>query len=320
MANKNRPLYILKYLWDNTDEEHPAIITDILSHLEKNGINTNRKTVASDLADLQDSGFDIVFTKSRQNKYFIGSRTLELAELKMIVDAIQAAKFISESKSMALIEKVSALGSPHQSEQLKRRLYVEGKAKTTNETVNYTVDFLQSAIVSQVAVEFQYIEYTAKKEKELKHDGYWYRFSPYDLAWNNDCYYVLGWSEKHGKIVKFRVDRICHMKESIIAFIPPPESYDITEYFEQVFMMFEGEEHTVHLLCDNGLMKTIIDRFGEEVETRPFDNKSFIAVVEVSVSPTFYSWIFTFGSKIKIIEPTEIKEEYKKLLKKALNS
>lgn len=313
MANKNRPLYILKYLWDNTDEEHPAIITDILAHLEKNGIHTNRKTVASDLADLQDSGFDIVFTKSRQNKYFIGNRTLELAELKMIVDAIQAAKFISESKSIALIEKVSALGSPHQSEQLKSRLYVEGKAKTTNEAVNYTVDFLQAAINSKTAIEFQYIEYTAAKEKVLKYNGYWYHFSPYDLVWNNDCYYVLGWSEKHNKIVKFRVDRICHPRESVIAFNSPAESYNITEYFEQVFMMFDGKPCTVHLRCDNDLMKTIIDRFGEDVETKPFDEKSFIAIAEISVSPTFYSWVFAFGGKIEIIDPQEIKEEYKKM-------
>lgn len=318
MANKNRPLYILKYLWDNTDEEHPAIIKDIIAHLEKNGIHTNRKTVASDLADLQDSGFDIVLNKSRQNKYFIGNRTLELAELKMIVDAIQAAKFISESKSMSLIEKVTALGSPYQEEQLKRRLYVEGKVKTTNEAVNYIVDFLQSAIISQFAVEFQYIEYSAEKEKKLKHDGYWYRFSPYDLAWNNDCYYILGWSEKHRKIVKFRVDRICHMRKSDIAFFPQPDNYNIAEYFEQVFMMFEGKEHIVHLLCDNELMKTIIDRFGEEVETRPYDENSFIAITTVSVSPTFYSWIFTFGGRIKIIEPLEIKEEYKRMLEKAL--
>ena len=313
MANKNRPLYILKYLWDNTDEEHPAIITDILAHLEKNGIHTNRKTVASDLADLQDSGFDIVFTKSRQNKYFIGNRTLELAELKMIVDAIQAAKLISESKSIALIEKVSALGSPHQSEQLKGRLYVEGKAKTTNEAVNYTVDFLQAAINSKTAIEFQYIEYTAAKEKVLKYNGYWYHFSPYDLVWNNDCYYVLGWSEKHNKIVKFRVDRICHPRESVIAFNSPAESYNITEYFEQVFMMFDGKPCTVHLRCDNDLMKTIIDRFGEDVETKPFDEKSFIAIAEISVSPTFYSWVFAFGGKIEIIDPQEIKEEYKKM-------
>lgn len=174
MAEKNRPLHILKYLWDHTDEEHPAIITDILAHLGECGIQTNRKTVASDLVDLQESGFDIVCYRSRQNKYFIGSRSLELAELKMIVDAVQAAKFISESKSVALIEKVSSLASPHQAEQLRRRLYVEGKAKTTNENVNYTVDLLQSAIQSQIAVEFQYIEYTPTKEKILKYDGYTY--------------------------------------------------------------------------------------------------------------------------------------------------
>ena len=168
MAVKNRPLHILKYLWDHTDEEHPAIITDILAYLSECGIETNRKTIASDLVDLQESGFDVVCYRSRQNKYFIGSRSLELAELKMIVDAVQAAKFISESKSMALIEKVSSLASPYQAEQLKRQLYMEGKAKTTNKNTNYTVDLLQSAIQSQVVVEFQYIEYTPEKKKILK--------------------------------------------------------------------------------------------------------------------------------------------------------
>ena len=137
MSDKNRPLHILKYLWDHTDEEHPAIITDILAHLKRLGIHTNRKTVASDLVDLQGSGFDIVCNKSRQNKYFIGSRSLELAELKMIVDAIQAAKFISESKSISLIEKVSSLASPHQAEQLKRCLYVEGKDTSLHDYLLY---------------------------------------------------------------------------------------------------------------------------------------------------------------------------------------
>lgn len=150
MADKNRPLHILKYLWDHTDEEHPAIITDILAHLEGCGIHTNRKTVASDLADLQDSGFDVVCNKSRQNQYFIGSRSLELAELKMIVDAIQAAKFISESKSLTLIEKVSSLASPHQAEQLKRRLYVEGNQAQSSSSVRkgrfiFSINILSSS-------------------------------------------------------------------------------------------------------------------------------------------------------------------------------
>lgn len=317
MADKNRPLHILKYLWDHTDEDHPAIITDILAHLEECGIRTNRKTVASDLADLQDSGFDIVCNKSRQNQYFIGSRALELAELKMIVDAIQAAKFISESKSVALIEKVSSLASPHQAEQLQRRLYVEGKAKTTNETVNYTVDLLQAAIQTESSVEFQYIEYTARKKKELKHDGYLYRFSPYDLVWNNDCYYIFGWSQKHDKIVKFRVDRMYQPKLSAVAYHPRPEDYDISDYCERVFMMYEGKPCKVKLLCDNSLMKAIIDRFGEDVETHLHDDDSFSVVAEISASATFYSWVFTYGGKMKIVEPKAIRDEYERRLNEA---
>lgn len=177
MVDKNRPLYIFKYLWDNTDEDHPAIINDILAHLETNGIHASRKTIAADLVQLQECGFDVICTKSRQNRYFIGSRDLELAELKTIVDAVQAAKFISASKSRDLIGKLSSLSSPHQAEQLKRNLYVDGKAKTNNEAVYYTVDLLHNAINRGLTVEFQYIEYNARMEKALKHNGQVYRLS-----------------------------------------------------------------------------------------------------------------------------------------------
>lgn len=320
MSDKNRPLHILKYLWDHTDEEHPAIITDILAHLKRLGIHTNRKTVASDLVDLQGSGFDIVCNKSRQNKYFIGSRSLELAELKMIVDAIQAAKFISESKSISLIEKVSSLASPHQAEQLKRCLYVEGKAKTTNENVNYIVDLLQSAIQSKKSVEFQYIEYTPEKKKVLKNNGFTYRFSPYDLVWNNDSYYIFGWSEKHNKIVKFRVDRMQFPKDSMVEYHDRPADYDIRAYCEQVFMMYDGKRHVVKLRCDNSLMKVVVDRFGEDVGTYTSDDNTFIVEVEIAVSPTFYSWVFNYCGKIQIIEPKSIKEEYQARIKEASES
>lgn len=319
MADKNRPLHILKYLWDHTDEEHPAVITDILAHLEDAGIHTNRKTVASDLADLQDSGFDVVCIKSRQNKYFIGSRSLELAELKMIVDAVQAAKFISQNKSVALIERLSALGSPFQADQLKRHLYVEGKPKTTNEAVYYTVDLLHNVIQREKTVKFQYIEYTATKEKSLKHNGCYYTLSPYDLVWNNDCYYILGWSDRHQKVVKFRVDRMYKPVESTAAFHPRPEDYDIEDYCEHVFMMYDGTPCTVELLCENSLMKTMIDQFGEDVKTSIVDDQHFLAEVEVSTSPTFYSWVFTYGGKVKIQAPADIKDEYREQLKKALN-
>ena len=317
MAEKNRPLIVFRYLWENTDEEHPAIIKDILEYLESKGIHSNRKTVAADLLDLQDSGFDVVCTKSRQNKYFIGNRGLELAELKTIVDAVQAAKFISPTKSRSLIERLAALGSPYQAEQLKRNLYVDGKVKTNNESVYYTVDLLHHAIHNQKAVTFQYIEYTQKKEKVFKHDGQKYLFSPYDLVWNSDSYYVFGWSEgnHHDKIVKFRVDRMARLKETEFAFHPKPREYSIKEFCNRVFSMFEGEEYTVTLRCDNSMMKDLIDRFGKDVKTSVLDDKTFLAKVEVSVSQTFFAWVFSYAGKIKIEGPQKVKDAFLRQIK-----
>lgn len=319
MIDKNRPLYIFKYLLDNTDEEHPAIINDIIAHLESKGIHATRKTIATDLAQLQDCGFDVVCNKSRQNKYFIGTRSLELAELKLIVDAVQAAKFISTSKSYALIEKLSALGSPFQAADLKRALYVEGKPKTTNEGVLYTVDTLHHSIHHKKAVQFQYIEYTPRKEQSLKHNGQVYKLSPYDLVWSNDRYYIFGWSDSHNKVVKFRVDRMVHVAESFIPYHEKPAGYNIEELSKQVFMMYEGTPQTITLRCKNELMKTIIDKFGNDAITEILDDTCFQATVAVSVSPTFYSWIFTYGGKIEIVSPALVAEEYSKMLETALD-
>ncbi len=317
MTDKNRPLIVFRYLWNNTDEEHPAIIKDILSYLETLGIHSNRKTVAEDLKELQESGFDIVCNRSRQNQYFIGCRGLELAELKTIVDAIQAAKFITPSKSKLLVEKISSLGSPYQADQLIRNLYVDGKVKTNNDRVYYTVDLLHNAIQHQKTVVFQYIEYTPKKEKILKHNGRKYRVSPYDLVWNDDAYYVFGWSEgnEHDKVVKFRVDRIVNSTETDHRFHLKPKDYCIEKYCRKVFSMFDGEDYTVLLRCNNQVMKDIIDRFGETVNTKPHDDSTFLAEVEVSVSQTFFAWIFTYEGKIKILGPPEVKSKFQNQLK-----
>ena len=319
MVNKNRPLRIFKYLWEHTDESHPATTADIIEHLASLGITTTRKTIAEDVTELQESGFDIVCNRSRQNEYFIGSRYMEVAELKMLVDAVQAARFIYPKKSAELIGKVSALASPHQSIDLKRNLFVDGKVKTSNEAVYYSVDALHHAIQNSLAVTFQYIEYTADKKKVLKHNGQKYVLSPYDLVWCNDGYYVVGWSESHDKVVKFRVDRMVRMNISEKPFRVKPKEYDIAVFCRQVFSMYDGELCKVELKCKNALMKTVIDRFGEDVETMSLENGYFKAVVEVSVSPTFYSWVFTFDGGIKILSPKKVRQAYIDRLKSAEN-
>ena len=194
---------------------------------------------------------------------------------------------------------------------------MDGKVKTNNESAYYTVDLLHHAIQNRRVVTFQYIEYTQKKKKTLKHDGQKYLFSPYDLVWNNDAYYVFGWSEgnNHDKIVKFRVDRITNPCETELAFHKKPKEYNIKKFCKQVFSMYDGEDCTVTLRCDNSVMKDVIDRFGEGVKTTPLDDTSFLAEVEVSVSQTFFAWVFAYAGKIKIVEPQKVKSDFQKQLK-----
>lgn len=319
MVNKNRALYIFKYLWEHTDENHPATTKDIMEYLASCGIPTTRKTVAEDVNELQNAGLDVVCNRSRQNEYFIGSRHLELAELKLIVDAVQAAKFISSRKSVELIDKVSALASPHQAVELKRSLYVDGKVKTSNEKVYYIVDMLHTAIQSQKTVTFKYLEFTPEKQKAYRHKGQTYILSPYDLVWSNDAYYVFGFSESHGKVVKFRVDRIYGAELAEAPYHPKPNGYNISEFCRQVFSMYDGTPCTVELKCENALMNAVVDRFGEGVQTRKADCTHFIAVVEVSVSPTFFAWVFTYGGKVEILSPPTVKQAYREHLIAALN-
>ena len=208
MEKHNRTLLILQYLWETTDIEHPATIKDIIEYLSANGYTATRKTVTNDINDLISFGVDIDCQRSTQNRYFLDVRVFELAEVKLLVDAVQSSRFITTKKSKQLIEKLSTFVGPHQSEILHRQLYVDTRVKANNEGIYYLVDNIHTAIREKKKVSFQYQEYAQNKEKVLKHDGYTYYFSPFSLIWNDDCYYAIGFSEKHDKIAKFRVDRM----------------------------------------------------------------------------------------------------------------
>lgn len=173
-----RHLHILQYLYEKTDDEHPASTADITEYLAEKGIAVHRQTIASDVELLINFGFDIITVRSRQNQYFYGSRQFELAELKMMVDAIQAARFVTNKKSEVLTNKLMQLTSSHHASKLNRQLFVTGRVKATNESVLYTVDLLYEAINENKRIQFKYYEYTSDKKKILKHKGYLYEFSP----------------------------------------------------------------------------------------------------------------------------------------------
>ena len=305
----------MQILNEETDEEHPITISEVIDRLSSMGIFVTRKTVIEDIEQLVEFGIDIVCVKSTQNRYFVGERSFELPELKLLVDAVESSRFITRKKSKTLIGKLSKLASKFQSTKLNRQVYVAGRIKSENELVYYIIDLLHTAIHEQKQIEFKYYEYNEQKKKVLKHGGKIYKLSAYALTWNDDQYYVFGFSESHNKIVKFRVDRIHNPKVTVITAVPKSKDFDVVEFSKTVFNMYDGEEQQVELLCDANLMKIIVDKFGKDINTVAIDKNTFSATVRVSTSPTFYGWVFGFAGQMRILSPTCVKEEYKRLAK-----
>ena len=319
METKPRILYLKKILEERTDEEHPLSTTQLINILnEEYGISAHRTTVTKDIAALQEFGMDIVTIHSTQSKYFVASRKFELPELKLLIDAVESSKFITKKKSDALIEKIHTLTSPAQVKKLKRNNYVVNRIKPDNEQIYYIIDAINDAINMGKQISFRYYDYTGLKKKVLRNKGEIYKLSPYKLLWNGDNYYVIGYSEKKRKVINFRVDRIAGTPEILDKdVIAMPDDFDIENFTKEVFFMFPGKSIMVDLRCDNSLMKTMVDRFGEDVTTLAYDMISFRIQTEVSASPTFFGWVFGFNGKVQILAPESVKEQYRQMIAKA---
>ena len=307
---KRRLLLVQKLLYENTDEQHPLTTFEILEYLQDKGIVTNRKTLKGDIDLMVESGMDIITVQSKPNRYFWGAREFEQAELKLLVDAVSSSRFITQRKSRIIAKKIMSLSSINGREELKRNIYAAGRIKADNESFLYIVDAVNEAITRKRKISFQYTDYTPEKKKILKNDGEVYILSPYALFWNDDYYYVVGYSDKHKNVSSFRVDRICNIRMSDEKSVREPDDFSLERYSRQIFEMYDGDTVRVKLECRNELMRYVIDRFGEDVATEIATEKTFYAYPEVALSPNFYSWLFTFAGEIRIIAPERAKEEY----------
>lgn len=302
MQSNIRIIELLRFLYQQTDEAHAVTVSEMIEHLKSKGIPSVRQTVYTDLDALDTAGIDIVQIKSTQNRYFIGSRIFEYPELKMLVDAVASSKVISAKKSQALIQKLGRLTSVQQAEQLQRLASLSSRVKPHNEKVYYIIDSIQTAILDQHQISFQYYEYTPEKKKILKHDGYRYILDPYALEWKNDHYYLIGYSHKHKGIAHFRVDRLTSVEPLDSKFQPMPD-FDVAAYTNKMVDMFAEHSEQVKLLCSIELMRVIIDHYGEDIEISPYDDTHFTVIIEVNPSGTFYGWVFKFMGKIRILSP-----------------
>lgn len=316
--SKLRPLYLAKILYEQTDEEHYLTTVQLINILEeKYGISAHRQTIKSEIELLRKFGMEIEEVKSVQNRYNICSRDFENSELKLLIDAVESAKFITAGKSKELVAKLSSLSGDFGAEKLKRNVCCERRIKSGNERIYIIVDAINEAINEGKKISFPYFQYNINKKQELKHNGELYVLSPLHLVWNGDYYYVVGVAEDN-TLRNFRVDRIA--KCPIIlddGSLQAPEDFNIDDYINATFRMFNAEHTDVELLCDNDVIDSIIDRFGTDIEITAAATENFKITVNVATSHIFYSWVFGFGGKVKILGPEKVKDEYFTMVKKA---
>lgn len=310
---KLKLLYLLKMLNEKTDEDNTMTINDMIAELDRYGITAERKSIYDDLEALRHYGLDISSRKSKTTDYFVASRLFELPELKLLVDAVQCSKFVTHKKSNELIKKIESLASYRQAQSLQRQVYVSNRVKTINESIYYNVDRLHAAIAENKKVSFKYFDYDIKKEKAFRKNGDKYSVSPYGLSWDDENYYLITFSTKYNGFTHYRVDRMTDIDliDEERDPLPDREHFDIAEYTKKVFNMFGGEEVLVQLQFDNSLVNAVVDRFGKDVVIGKKDDNSFCIWIKVAVSSTFFAWISQFGSKVKILSPEPVIEQYK---------
>lgn len=307
---KKRVLLLQKVLYETTDAEHPLSTFELLDYLGENGIHSYRKTLREDIKLMTSCGMDIVTIHSKPNKYYWGERAFENSELKLLIDAVSSSRFISQNKSRELSRKLISLAITPDRKELRRNIYATNRVKASNEKLMNVIDSINDAITQDSKISFQYQDYTPKKRKILKNEGLIYTLSPYALFWNQDYYYVIGYSEKHEGVSSFRVDRIRNIEILNEKAVTRPADFSLERYSHQIFEMYDGDTVKVKLECNNDIMRYVIDRFGKNVETEIATDTTFYAYPEVALSPNFYSWLFKFAGKIRLLSPDFAKEEY----------
>ena len=312
-GQKLKLLYIIKMLEENTDEAHPMSTADIIRRLEAEGIHSERKSIYDDIEKLCDFGYDIIQVQSRLGGgYYMASREFELPELKLLVDAVQASRFITTRKSRELIKKLETKAGKHDAGKLQRQVYVAGRIKTENESIYYSIDTIHKAIQENRQICFTYMDWNLKKQLVERENGF-KQVSPWALIWREENYYLAAFEKEDGIMKHYRVDKM----GNVVVLLEPREGMELfakidpAVYTNRTFGMYGGQEQTVTLRFPKKLIGVVMDRFGKEADIREDGKDFFLVRVSVAVSGQFFGWLAGIGKEAQLIKPEHVKEEYK---------
>jgi predicted DNA-binding transcriptional regulator YafY len=314
---KMKVLYLLDMLMRDTDDNRGLTMAEIITRLEERGVAAERKSIYDDIEVLRRWGADIVTRRGRTIEYAIGARDFELPELMLLVDAVQSSRFLTDKKCGELITKLRGLTSQRLGKQLSKRVHVPGRIRMQNESIYYNLDALQRALSKRRKIAFHYFDYDFNKRGVLRKSGKLYYVSPVGLVYVEENYYLVAYYEKPDAFVHYRVDRMRDIEvlgEKALR-VPSAHNFDIAEYANRSFKMFNGEAVRAELRIDRSLIAPLIDRFGKGVVFVPQDDETALVVVNVAKSSTFFGWVAQFGSAIKIEKPVSLAQEYQEFLR-----
>ena len=319
---KLKLFYLYKIMCEETDRTHYLTMPQIVEKLAAYGVEADRKSLYDDMEALNLFGIEVQRTRDGAHTYYnVTNRPFELAEMKFLVDAVQASKFISERETKAIIKKLLTLVSMNDARLLERDVHVPGRIKNMNESVYHTVDVIFRALNLDQQLRFHYFQWNVDGEKELRRDGEYYIVSPWALHYDDEKYYLVAYDHFHKEIRHFRVDKMLDA-ETVEA-----KRKGVTKYrkrneekcTQQHFRMFGGELQTVTLRCKNEMANVIVDQFGRGTNLKRVDEEHFEVSVEVAVSDQFFGWVIALGDNVRIVEPENVVQQMMEVGKRILD-
>lgn len=313
-----RTLEIWRLLRQFSDEEHPMNAAELARHLRRGGLEVERRSIYRSLEELASFGVDIIRSPVKKEGFYLGAREFEEAELRLLMDAVQSARFIPKGKSKTLLSKLVSFASQYEARALQDGVFLEDRVKGTDEKLFYCVDALCQAIRAHRQISFHYCEYTLKKRRVPRRDGAEYVVSPYALEWNNDAYYLIGRMGDHKRFTHFRVDRMKDIVTLDEEALPLEEPLNAAAYTKRTFSMFEGPAEPVEIRFRNHLVTPVLDRLGMDVQITPQDNDWFLLTADLVVSPGLTAWLAHFGGDAELLRPAHARESLRTALEAML--
>jgi len=318
-GQKLKLLYLKDYLCQNTDEAHPASLRELQEHLEKFGIKAERKGLYSDLAALNLYGLDIQYRRGKEEGYFVREREFEVSELKFLVDAVLSSRFLSPKHSGELIKKLAAQSSIHEATLLRREIVLAGRIKSESEENLAAVDVIHDAIAQNQKIRFRYFDWGVDLQKHFRPGTY--EASPYALLWDDENYYMVAHSNRHG-LTHYRVDKMedIFLMDEARTVTEETAAFDPGEYSKEMFGMFRGERSTVKMRFENSLAGVVVDRFGRDILMTPQGPDHFTLQTNIVLSPNFFAWLCRFAGRATIVYPRSAVDAFRSYCENILSS